>query len=50
MATLTGFSSKEMYERFAGQKKIGCDNELTALNEASVRRGSAVAVPRIYYF
>ena len=27
--------------------KIGCDNELTALNEANVRRGSPVAVPRI---
>ena len=47
VVALTGFSSKEMYERFARSKKIDCDNELTALNEASVRRGSAVAVPRI---
>ena len=49
VVALKGFSSKEMYERFARSKKVGCD-ELAALNEASVRRGSAVAVPRFYYF
>ena len=36
LAVLTGFSYEKMYGRFAGQKNIGCNNDVT------VRRGSTV--------